>query len=460
MDCKADIVVLGAGLSGCSTAIRLAEAGVRPLVIDRARFPRNAVGEGLSPICTQFLDELGILDKVDAQHFRKLSAQIVAPNGMMAYTQVDTQRPPYADGLHAFPHGYNVHRRDFDMLFLNRAIEAGAEIRQETRLVNVELDEAGAVCGLTVKEESGRSYRIETRLVIDCSGRQSHLAKQLGLRAPLADVFDGQWANFAVRLYFHNLNFAPLRATAGNGYHPGTVSFAPYHHCWYWVIPVSSELCSVGFVARRRMHKFVNTSEDSGAAAIRLISQHPVLREVIAGADLVKDDVLVTSQLGHMNGHFAGPGFMCVGDAAFFADPVWATGMTIGLKTSKKAVEFAVQMLERGEFDGELILEYDRQFRAYLQDPVSSIRAYNYYYNDTSFVDFLVGEMKRTPLEMDILGAVLFDYQSHKEFDKWTFRMLKRYVAQSGEMPRIDRMSQLNFETLQAGHLASAPGGA
>jgi hypothetical protein len=91
---------------------------------------------------------------------------------------------------------------------------------------------------------------------------------------------------------------------------------------------------------------------------------------------------------------------------------------------------------------------------------VSSIRAYNYYYNDTSFVDFLVGEMKRTPLEMDILGAVLFDYQSHKEFDKWTFRMLKRYVAQSGEMPRIDRMSQLNFETLQAGHLASAPGGA
>ncbi|MBE1555426.1 NAD(P)/FAD-dependent oxidoreductase [Sporosarcina limicola] len=442
---KYDVVIIGAGLSGSSTAIRLLQQGIKPLVIEKAKFPRAIVGEGLSPICNIYLKELDVYDEIyNGNFFKKNSLQIIAPSGGKAYTQVDFKKKEYQDGNHAFNWGYNVKRIDFDMVFFNKAKSMGAEIREEHTLRDIILGEKDEVTGIIVRDNQNEDILIETKLVIDCSGRSSIFASKLQLRDKLDHVFDGQWANFAVRCYFENLNLEPLIKDNPN-YHKGTVNMLPFSDCWYWIIPLEDNLTSIGFVARSKMNDIFAGYDDKLLAYRDLMSKHPVLKEVIEGANML-DSVAVTSRLGHMNKQMSGPGYLCVGDSAFFADPAWATGMTIGLKSSKLAAEVAVEACKKQDFSKEFLNRYEEVYRTYLENPVNSIRAYNYYYNDVDYVEFLVDRLAKNPSEMDLMGAILFEYANHTQFRDWTFRAYKAYVKETGKIPQMDKVSQFDFE--------------
>jgi|GEM_PF-6728760 len=442
---KYDVVIVGAGLAGSSTAIRLLQNGIKPLVIDKAKFPREIVGEGLSPICNVYLKELGVYDEIyNGNYFKKNSLQIVAPSGAKAYTQVDFEKAEYQGGNHTYTWGYNVKRIDFDMVFFNKAKSLGADIREEHTLRDVILNEKGELTGIIVKDNQNEVVQINTKLVIDCSGRSSVFASKLELRDKLDQVFDGQWANFAVRCYFENLNMEPLIKDNRN-YHKGTVNMFPSSDCWYWFIPLEDNLTSIGFVARSKVNDIFDGYDDKLQAYRDLISRHPVLKEVIKGANML-DSVVATSRLGHMNKQMSGPGYLCVGDSAFFADPAWATGMTIALKSSKLAVEVAVEACNKQDFSGEFLNRYEEVYRTFLENPVNSIRAYNYYYNDIDYVEFLVNRLSDNPSEMDLMGAILFDYASHTQFRDWTYRAYKAYVKETGKIPQMDKVSQFDFE--------------
>jgi flavin-dependent dehydrogenase len=142
----------------------------------------------------------------------------------------------------------------------------------------------------------------------------------------------------------------------------------------------------------------------------------------------------------------SGGGYMCVGDAAFFADPAWATGVTIALRTSKMAAETAVIAIQEREFSAEFLSQYDQKYRDWVAAPFNSIRAYNYYYNDMPYVNYLVRRLAEFPDEMDTIGAVLFDYASHEEFLKWGFRVYKDYLKKTGNLPIVDKVSQFDFD--------------
>jgi flavin-dependent dehydrogenase len=443
-----DVVILGAGISGSSTAIRLLQAGITPLMVDQSDFPRDTTGEGISPAITKYLAELGILDEINKPPFvKKRSFQFVAPNGSKGYTAVDLDKEPYKGGIHSYPWGFNVHRLHFDMVFQNRARVLGAEIRLKTTARSLVLDSEGAVTGVLLADAQGRETAVRTRLVIDCSGRHSMVARQLDLRGPLEHVFDGQWANFAVRCHFRNVNLKPLERDNPR-YDPATVNIFPGNDCWYWFIPINLDqgLISIGFVARAKMHRIFDGSENKKEAYRELMGRHPVLRQVIAGADL-DDNIAATGRLGHMNTRMSGAGFMCVGDAAFFADPAWGTGVTIALGSSKEAANTAVAAIREEDFSAEFLAQYERNYRGFIRNPFNSIRAYNYYYNDSDYINFLVGRLEKNQRDMDMLGAVLFDYISHDAFHDWTFREFKAYVRETGRMPVMEKVSQLDFDT-------------
>ncbi|MFN7963728.1 MAG: NAD(P)/FAD-dependent oxidoreductase [Thermoanaerobaculia bacterium] len=443
-----DIVVLGAGISGSSTAIRLQEAGLNVLLVDQADFPRDTAGEGISPAITPFLAELGILDTINQPPFvKKRSFQFVSPSGDKGYTAVDLSKPPYKDGVHSYPWGFNVQRYYFDMVFLDRAKAVGAEVRLKTRARNLVLDSEGVVTGVALVAPDGHDYEVKSRLVIDCTGRQSMVARQLALRAPLEHVFEGQWANFAVRCHFRNVNMQPLMADNPR-YDPATVNIFPSNDCWLWFIPINLEqgLISIGFVARSRVSNFFEGMPNKKEGYRELFARHQVVRKVIEKAEL-DDNIVSTGRLGHMNSRMAGDGFLCVGDAAFFADPAWGTGVTICLASSKMAAETAVEAARQEDFSNGLLQQYERRYREMIRCPFNSIRAYNYYYNDTEYINFITRRLAKNQNDMDMLGAVLFDYASHEEFQSWTFREFKAYVAETGRMPAMERVSQLDFDT-------------
>ncbi len=445
MDIKQrEVVIVGAGVSGSSTAIRLLKQGIRPLMIDKAIFPREVVGEGLSPIICEYLEELDVLEEINQREFlKKSSLQLVSPSGHKSYAAVDFNKDIYNDRVHSSPWGFNVRRKDFDMVLFNKAKELGAEILEGTSLKKILTDKNGNINGVVITNTDGNDVEIKTNLVIDCSGRTSQLAKQFKLRAPLENIFDGQWANYAIRCYFKNVNLEPLKREVQD-YDLATVNILPDADCWYWVIPLEENLFSIGFVARSKTKNILEGYNDKLKAYRELIEKHPVLYEVVKDAEML-NDVAVTSRLGHMNTKMAGNGFMCVGDAGFFADPAWATGVTVALLTSKKAAEVCIKAIQSKDFSYKILNEYEMFYRNYLNNPFNSIRAYNTYYNDTEYVDFLVKRLAEKPEEMDLIVAVLFDYISHNKFTTWTFNVFKDYVATTGKFPVVNKVAQIDF---------------
>ncbi|MGR5985550.1 NAD(P)/FAD-dependent oxidoreductase [Bacillus cytotoxicus] len=130
---------------------------------------------------------------------------------MSLIVAVDFNKDIYNDRVHSSPWGFNVRRKDFDMVLFNKAKELGAEILEGTSLKKILTDENGNINGVVITNIDGNDVEIKTNLVIDCSGRTSQLAKQFKLRAPLENIFDGQWANYAIRCYFKNVNLEPLK---------------------------------------------------------------------------------------------------------------------------------------------------------------------------------------------------------------------------------------------------------
>jgi flavin-dependent dehydrogenase len=272
------------------------------------------------------------------------------------------------------------------------------------------------------------------------------LAKQLDIRGVLEDVFEGQWANFAIRLHFFNVNMKYFTEGVPN-YDPATVNILPEKDCWYWFIPLDLEkgMVSIGFVARYKLKKYIDDSIDKKQAYVDLIARHPVLAKVIEGAE-VSDNIVATSRLGHMNTKMCGSGYICVGDAAFFADPAWGTGVTIALRSAEIAADIVTRAHQKSDYSDAMVEEYEKRFREVIQSPFNSIRAYNYYYNDTEYVDFIVDRLNKNSSDMDMIGAVLFDYASHEEFQKWTFREFKAFVRERGRLPVLSKVSQFNFD--------------
>jgi flavin-dependent dehydrogenase len=442
------IVIVGAGVSGSSTAIHLLKQGIKPVIIDKASFPRDTVGEGLSPAIGPYLRDLGIEDDILSGPFtRKRSLQLVAPNGAKAYTSIDFDNPVYQNRIHNYPFGFNVRRRNFDMAFLNKAKELGAEVRLQTTANYFSIDPHGRIDAVRIELPNGGQETIETDLVVDCSGRSSALATQFDIRGKLESIYEGQWANFAVRCHFTNVDMTPFNH--GNpDYEMATVNVLPYHNCWYWFIPLELDkgLISVGFVARSKVKSIFDGFEDKLSAYRALFDEHPVLKRALVQAEMLPD-VATTARLGHMNKQMKGDGYLCVGDAGFFADPAWGTGVTISLATAKMAAEAIAANYESGNFSSKAFDGYEESFRKLINDPFNSIRAYNYYYNDNSYINWLVERLARKQHEMDVVGAVAFDYVSHNEFTKWTYRMAKDYMADTGSFPVLNAASAYRFES-------------
>lgn len=448
-----DVLILGAGIGGSATAIRLAKRGIKALVVDKSKFPRDIVGEGLSPGIAEHLDELGVLEEVDRNEncLKKASIQLVSIPGNTSYTHVDLNKKHYSDGGHQFEYGWNVRRRDFDHILFKKAEEHGAEMRTEVMAKEVIYDaETDTVEGVVLKDlQANREYVVKTRVVIDCTGRNSVIGKQLSLKDTLQEVMDGQWANFAIRTEFRNVNLDPL-VNSNENYDPATVSFLPAENCWYWFIPLNIEekLYSIGFVARSKIRQKIKQEGLTTKESYQLlIEQHPVLKKVIEGAEM-QDNYVSTSQLGHLSKKMAGKGFLSVGDSAFFADPAWGTGVLLALRSSRLAVDVVADILANND-DADLSLsfdEYERQYMKMISDPFNNIRAFNYYYNDTEYFDFIVQNLAEEPEDMDMIGAVIFDYASHTKFQDWTYKQFKRFVAEKGRFPVMDKVSQIEFD--------------
>ncbi|HEY2942411.1 MAG TPA: NAD(P)/FAD-dependent oxidoreductase, partial [Vicinamibacteria bacterium] len=327
-----DVIVVGGGPAGSATAVMLKQRGHDVLLLDEARFPRDKIcGESVSPEAWRLLAELGADGAVKALSPHPVRGMAVtAPDGTCFRGDYrGTSRP-----------GFAIRRERFDRALLDRAREAGVEVREGLRATGL-LQRAGIVEGVTAANGAGLDA-VRGRLVIAADGRRSVVARRLGLLREHRRL-----RKFAVRGYWEGMQGLEERGEmhgGGGGY------------CG--VAPLSPTRANVTFVLDRR-----EMSEAGGRLESfyrRTLLRWPRIAERLERATLLSPPRAI-GPLALEASRVSAPGALLVGDAAGFYDPFTGEGITLALRSAELAAEVADRCLRAASSRALRVLpEYDR----------------------------------------------------------------------------------------------------
>jgi len=341
-----DAVVIGGGPAGSTVATVLARASRRVLVLEKEKFPRFHVGESLLPFSLPILERLGVSEKIRAAGFQKKFGAFfwndLSGHGIRPVVFADA-----LDDRH--PMAYQVKRAEFDHLLLKHSAASGAEVREETSVEDV-LFEGRRAVGVRTRSQDGRTEEIRCRSVVDASGQGAFLSKRLGTRR-----FDSKLKRAALFAHYEGIRW-PEDAK------PGDILLPVAEGVWYWVIPFSDGTMSVGAVYDPALAK------DSGAPSLEerfewLLRRSPRMLEFLREARRTSK-VVAISDYSATSGKMRGDGYVLVGDAATFLDPVFSTGVFLALATGERAaIAIDRALSRRGRLDARDLARYEREAR-------------------------------------------------------------------------------------------------
>ncbi|SHL82271.1 NAD(P)/FAD-dependent oxidoreductase [Rhodanobacter sp. OK091] len=339
-----DVVVIGGGPGGSTAAALLARHGYKVIALEKARHPRFHIGESLLPMNLPVFERLGVLDKVRALGVFKPGADFEADNergyNTYAFARAIGQSPP---------HAYQVWRQDFDKMLYDHARDCGADAREGHEVVQVE-QRGSRESWLDVKTDDGRSYCIQARYVVDASGRDAFLSAKRKLRRR-----NDQHQSAAI---FGHYRGAEPRA----GEDAGNISIYRFEHGWMWMIPLPDGVMSVGAVCRpdylkQRKGRTVEFLLDT-------LKLSPALWRRVEHAELIDNEVRVTGNYSYDSMQMGGPGWVLVGDAFAFLDPVFSSGVYLAMSGAEQAAAVVDQSLREPQREMALLRKLEKRQRA------------------------------------------------------------------------------------------------
>jgi flavin-dependent dehydrogenase len=310
-------VVIGGGPGGSTAAALLARKGYRVIALEKAHHPRFHIGESLLPMNLPLFERLGVHDKVRALGVFKRGADFETDNergyNTFAFDRALGRSPP---------HAYQVWRQDFDRMLFEHAREEGADAREGHEAVAIEQRDSRDT-RLQVRTDQGASYCIQARYVVDASGRDTFLSAKKHLRRKNPD-------HQSAAIFGH---FTGAAARAGED--AGNISMYRFAHGWMWMIPLPAGVMSVGAVCwpeylKQRKGRTVEF-------LLETLKQNPALWRRMADAKLIGNEVRVTGNYSYDSRAIGGPGWILVGDAFAFLDPVFSTGVYLAMTSAEQA---------------------------------------------------------------------------------------------------------------------------
>jgi flavin-dependent dehydrogenase len=339
-----DVAVIGGGPAGSTAAILLARQGYKVIALEKARHPRFHIGESLLPMNLPVFERLGVLDKVRALGVYKSGADFEADNdrgySTYAFARAIGNSPP---------HAYQVWRQDFDKMLYDHARESGADAREGQEVLNVEQSDSRASI-LRVRGEDGREYAIQARYVVDASGRDALLASKKKIRRK-----NREHQSAAIFGHFHGAAVRP-------GEDAGNISIYRFGHGWMWMIPLPGGVMSVGAVCRPEYLK--QRKGRTVEFLLETLRQNPAAWARLESAALIGDEVRVTGNYSYDSAHMGGPGWVLVGDAFAFLDPVFSSGVYLAMSGAEQAAQVVDEALRNPRRETALLRKLEKRQRA------------------------------------------------------------------------------------------------
>ncbi|MEW2064924.1 MULTISPECIES: tryptophan 7-halogenase [unclassified Streptomyces] len=353
-----DVIVVGGGPAGSTVSTLVRKRGHRVLQLEKETFPRYQIGESLLPATVH-----GIAHLLDVSDELKKAAFTIKHGGTFkwganpepwTFDFAVSRRMPGATG-----YAYQVERMKFDQILLDNARRHGVEVRENSDVLDVLKAEDGRVRGVRYRDSGGQEHEVSSRFVVDASGNTGGLYKKSGSKREYSPFF----RNLALFGYFNGGKRLP-EPNSGN------IFTCTFEHGWFWYIPLSPELTSVGAVVNRDSASLVQG--DPEKAMESFIAACPLIAEKLSEATRVTEgpygELRVRKDWSYSNTKFWAPGMALVGDAACFVDPVFSSGVHLATYSGLLAARSLNSCLDGTvdettafeEFEARYRLEYGR----------------------------------------------------------------------------------------------------
>ena len=384
-----DVIVIGGGPAGSATAALVAEYGHRVLLLERETFPRFQIGESLMPGTYGSFKRLGVLGRLKESTFvRKYSVQFFSSSGKGSAPFYFHKNDPHERSV-----TWQVLRSEFDQMMLDNAREKGAEVVQGAHVHRVHF-EGDRATGVQVKYRNGRARDLSAKVVVDATGRSTLISRRLNIKTeePLLRK---------ASLYTH---FRGGVRDEGIDEGATLILHTEEKDSWFWYIALPNNVVSVGVVGGLDYLLQERNGTPREIFEEELEKCRPMVERLAQAEQLFP--MKVTQDFSYRSSAVAGEGWVLVGDAFGFLDPVYSSGVFLALKSGEMAADAIHEAFEKEDFSGGQLGKWGPEFIQGME----AIRklVYAFYTKDFSFARFLKQHPECLDGVVDILSGKVY----------------------------------------------------
>lgn len=384
MSTHCDVLVIGGGPAGSAFATLLAERGWNIHVLEKASHPRFHIGESLLPQSVPILQQLGVLPEIEKIGIKKYGAELIShyekTSQVFYFGRAIDESQPYA---------FEVKRDEFDAILLRNAEAKGAHIHEGIRAQHVEF-QSGKSSVVHAQDQSGASLCWEAKFVVDASGRDTFLAGQLGGKRR-----NPQHNSGALFGHFKDV-------TRYTGKDEGNIAVAWHDHGWSWIIPFKDGTSSVGVVCwpdyfRSRsvpLDQFLqDTINLSPTLAVRMQQAIPI------------SPVYAAANFSYEQHAMSGEGYLLIGDAFSFIDPMFSSGVHLALNSALRGAEVVEAHLQQSS-------EYTKRLRDFEDTVERGLKTFSWFihrFTQPAFRSVFISDHPPRFIEKGVLSLLAGD---------------------------------------------------